>query len=83
MMKFYAKKRKSPLLCRELLRNPSKGAKTNTPQQDCEGLFLPFQVPFKEKNTCFCPSHPSPVHRESSFLVICDKKQIGVKGVKG
>lgn len=57
--------------------------KTSIPQQDREGLVPPFQVPFKEKNTCFCPSRPSPVHRESSFLVICDKKQIGVKGVKG
>jgi len=61
MMKFYAKKGKSPLLCRELLRNPSKGAKTSTPQQDREGLVPPFQALFKEKNTCFCLPHPSPI----------------------
>ena len=73
------RKAKTPSLWKRQ-KNPSKGAKTSTPQQDREGLVPPFQAPFKEKNTYFCPSRPSPVHRESSFLVICDKKQIGVKG---
>ncbi|MEJ8739212.1 hypothetical protein [Phocaeicola sp. HCN-6420] len=53
MMKFYAKKGKSPLLCRELLRNPSKRIKTSTPQQDREGLVPPFQALFKEKTSVF------------------------------
>lgn len=53
MMKYYAKKRKIPLLCRELLRNPSKGAKTSTPHLDREGLVPPLQAPFKEKTPVF------------------------------
>ncbi len=56
------KRVKSPLLCRKLLRNPSKRIKTSTPQLDREGLFLPVQAPFKKKNTCFCPPRPSHNH---------------------
>ena len=44
---------KSPLLCRELLRNPSKRVKTSTPHLDREGLVPPFQAPFKEKTPVF------------------------------
>ena len=58
---FMRKRVKSPLLCRKLLRNPSKRIKTSTPQLDREGLFLPVQAPFKKKNTCFCPPRPSPI----------------------
>lgn len=43
------KRVKSPLLCRKLLRNPSKRIKTSTPQLDREGLFLPVQAPLKRK----------------------------------
>ena len=47
------KREKSPLLYRELLRNPSKRVKTSTPHLDREGLVPPFQAPFKEKTPVF------------------------------
>ena len=50
---FMRKREKSPLLCRELLRNPSKRVKTSTPHLDREGLVPPFQAPFKEKTPVF------------------------------
>lgn len=55
------RKREKPSLLPGTITKSEKGAKTSTPQLDREGLFLPVQAPFKEKNTCFCPSHPSPI----------------------
>jgi hypothetical protein len=61
------RKREKPPPLPGTITKSEQRSKTSTPQQDREGLVPPFQAPFKEKNTSFCPSRPSPVHRESSF----------------
>ncbi len=43
MMKFYAKKGKSPLLCRELLRNPRKEQKQAHLNRTVKGCFYQFR----------------------------------------
>jgi len=53
MMKFYAKKGKSPLLCRELLRNPRKEQKQAHLNRTVKGCFYQFRHLLKRKTPVF------------------------------
>jgi len=53
MMKFYAKKGKSPLFCRELLRNPRKEQKQTHLNRTVKGCFYQFRHLLKRKTPVF------------------------------
>ena len=55
------RKREKPPPLPGTITKSEQRSKTSTPQQDREGLVPPFQALFKEKNTCFCLPHPSPI----------------------